>query len=92
MRPDDEIKFKRMLPALTDSDEIAKSKLGNVQDMLMQRYDDRLQLLKQSGYNVTGFETLQQGQPPRFDQQRLSPDDLAYIRSLTGGGVTVTPK
>ena len=92
LRPDDEIKFKRMLPALTDSDEIAQSKLGNVQDMLMQRYDDRLQLLKQSGYNVTGFETLQQGQPSRFDQQRLSPDDLAYIRSLTGGGVTVTPK
>lgn len=92
LRKEDEVKYEKMLPSLTDSDVVAQSKLTNVQDMLTQRYNDRMRFLQQSGYDVSGFQMLQQGQPPPFGQQRLSPEDLAYIRSLTGGGVTVTPK
>lgn len=92
LRKEDEVKYEKMLPSLTDSDVVAQSKLANVQDMLTQRYNDRMRFLQQSGYDVSGFQMLQQGQPLLFGQQRLSPDDLAYIRSLTGNGVTVTPK
>lgn len=51
LRKEDEIKYRRMLPKLTDTAEVAQYKMEQVKAMLERNRAQRIQALKSAGYN-----------------------------------------
>lgn len=60
LRKEDEEKYRRMLPNLTDTPDIAKAKLGNVRRMLREKQAEYLRAFKASGYDTSAFDKGQQ--------------------------------
>jgi len=58
LRKEDEEKYRKMFPQLSDTPEVAKNKLAIVRRMLAQKYEDDRTTLGNSGYDVSGFEAL----------------------------------
>ena len=52
----DILRYREMLPNITDTPEVAKSKIAGVNALLKQRRESQLGVLRKSGYNVGGFE------------------------------------
>jgi len=62
LRKEDEIKYREMLPQLTDlNSKVALDKLAGVRRMLQEKYNNYLQDFAGSGYNVSGFESIDFG-------------------------------
>jgi hypothetical protein len=61
LRAEDVIKYKRMLPQLSDTPDVAAAKLSTVQDMLAKKYNKDLESFTQGGYDVSKFNPLQFG-------------------------------
>ena len=55
LRKEDEEKYRKMFPQLSDTPDIATNKLAIVRRILSQRYKDVVQSLKGSGYDVSGL-------------------------------------
>jgi len=75
LRKEDELKYQKMLPNLTDPASVAKSKLDTVQAMLQDRYDERLRYLEDTGYNVRGLTTVR----PQSGFEDYSPADVEFL-------------
>lgn len=59
LRKEDEEKYRKMFPQLSDTPEVAKNKLSIVQRLLAQKYESDKGALGGSGYDVSGFGSLQ---------------------------------
>lgn len=68
LRKEDEEKYRKMFPQLSDTPQVAKNKLAIVRRMLLQKYEDDRQTLGNSGYDTSGFEQLQIP-PSIFEEQ-----------------------
>lgn len=58
LRKEDEVKYTKMFPQSSDDDAVKKNKLEIIKRMLSQKYEDDRKTLGRSGYDVSGFETL----------------------------------
>ncbi len=70
----DILRYREMLPQITDTPDIAKAKIAGVNQLLSQRRNSELDTLKRAGYGVGGFEQVaqQQGGPKAKPQDRVS--------------------
>lgn len=59
LRKEDEIKYEKMFPQISDTDEVKKNKLQIVRRMLAEKYEDDRKTLGESGYDVSGFGGLE---------------------------------
>jgi hypothetical protein len=59
LRKEDEEKYRKMFPQLSDTPDVARNKLAIVQRMLGQKYESDKGALGGSGYDVSGFGNLQ---------------------------------
>jgi hypothetical protein len=64
LRKEDEYKYKRILPTLTDTPEVRKQKINIVRDLVQKKYNENLNSFGQAGYNVSNFNQLQSNQTP----------------------------
>ncbi len=74
LRKEDEEKYRKMLPVLTDTADVAKNKLQLVRRMLARKQQSDLSALKNSNYNTDGLAS--SAQPP----------ELPDVLSGKGGG------
>lgn len=58
LRKEDEEKYRKMFPQASDDDQVKKNKLEIIKRQLAQKYEDDRKTLGRSGYDVSGFETL----------------------------------
>lgn len=58
LRKEDEEKYRKMFPQLTDKPEVAKNKLAIVQRQLAQKMNSDISALRDSGYDVSGVPQL----------------------------------
>jgi hypothetical protein len=58
LRKEDEEKYKRMMPQIGDTPQVAKNKLKVVQRLLVQKQKGNLDALKKAGYDVTPFKDM----------------------------------
>jgi len=63
LRKEDEEKYRKMLPTLSDSPEVARNKLALVNRMLQQKQTEDVKALKASGYDTAAFDA-SRGQAP----------------------------
>lgn len=59
LRKEDEDKYRRMFPQLSDEKQVAKNKLSIVRRQLAQKYQDDKSALGGSGYDISGFGDLE---------------------------------
>lgn len=74
LRKEDEEKYRKMFPSLSDTPQVARNKLAVVQNLLRQRQSSDLNALKAQGFNISGLE--------------LPGKDTALPGTLTGKGQT----
>jgi hypothetical protein len=66
LRKEDEEKYRKMFPQLSDTPEVAANKLEIVNRLLVNKQNSTIDALKRSGYNVSGIEQpLSQSQVPQ---------------------------
>lgn len=65
LRKEDEEKYRKMFPNLTDTPEIAKNKLQVVRRLLANKYNSEIETLKGQGFNIEGFERLKVPEIPK---------------------------
>jgi hypothetical protein len=58
LRKEDEEKYRRMFPQLSDKLEVAKNKLAIVRRILAQEYESQRSVLGDSGYDISGLGAL----------------------------------
>lgn len=56
LRKEDEAKYEKMLPSLTDVPEVANYKLDQVDQMVRDRHKANLEALRSQGYDTSGLE------------------------------------
>lgn len=59
LRKEDEEKYRRMFPQLSDTPEVAKNKLAIVRKKMIDKQNANVAALKSQGYNTRGFATRQ---------------------------------
>ena len=59
LRKEDEEKYSKMLPQLTDPESTAQGKLESVRTMLQMKYNSYLTDFSTTGYDVSGFSPLE---------------------------------
>lgn len=55
LRKEDEVKYERILPKLSDTPEVAMAKLGLVRNLLKNKLDNNLDALVDQGYDIAGL-------------------------------------
>lgn len=84
LRKEDEEKYRKMFPNLSDPPQIAQNKLQIVRKLLTDKQNADVTALKNQGYDIGGFSTLPEQQSPRIlrggqpgaaQSQQLSPQD-----------------
>lgn len=58
LRKEDEEKYRKMFPQLKDTPDLAQNKLAMVRRQIAQKYEDDKNTLGNSGYDVSGFGSL----------------------------------
>lgn len=56
LRKEDEVKYEKMLPTMSDTPEVARNKLAIVRNMLAEKQKSNLAALKGSNYDTTGVD------------------------------------
>jgi hypothetical protein len=56
LRPDDEIKYRKMFPNLSDTPDVAKNKLALVSRLLAQKQSSTVEALRSGGYDVSPID------------------------------------
>lgn len=69
LRKEDEEKYRKMFPQLSDTPEVAQNKLSIVRRMLAENYESSRKSLGESGYNVSGLGELEIP-PSIFDKEQ----------------------
>jgi hypothetical protein len=64
LRKEDEDKYRKMFPQLTDTPEVARNKLAIVNRLLTQKQNADVSALKSQGYDVRAFGMLPEGKLP----------------------------
>lgn len=62
LRAEDEKKYEKMLPSLSDTPEVQKSKMAAVRTMLQKKHNQYLTSFQKSGYDVSQYTPLQAAQ------------------------------
>lgn len=78
LRKEDEAKYEKMLPQLTDTPDVAKNKLSIVSNILMNRYNQNISNLEKQGFNTSGL--------PKFEVPNL-PKELKGKTSIIQNSV-----
>lgn len=65
LRKEDEDKYRKMLPQLTDTPEVANNKLAVVKQMLAAKHNADVEALSKQGYDVSGFSAVAPGELPK---------------------------
>lgn len=55
LRKEDEAKYARILPTISDVDDVVMTKLQGLESAISQRLEQQIEALEQAGYNVGGF-------------------------------------
>jgi hypothetical protein len=81
LRKEDEEKYRRMFPSLSDTPDVAQKKLEVVQDLLEKRQKSDIDAFKNQGFNVRGleFQGGQKQQQPSGSLESMSDEDLMRI-------------
>lgn len=87
LRKEDEEKYRKMFPQLSDTPDVARNKLAIVQRMLAQKYESDKGALKGSGYDISGFGSLDIPES-LFDQKGPKQSPEAYFSQLLGQGLS----
>lgn len=86
LRLEDEKKYAKMLPKLTDTPEVAQNKLEWVRTMLTEKYNWYIRDYAKSGYDVSNYWFLanQNKTPPQNNTQAPSWEDAyaKYLKSI----------
>lgn len=69
LRKEDEVKYYKMFPQLSDKPAVAKNKLQNVSDILSRQYNDKKKSLNDSNYDVSGLLSLGDASAPIISSQ-----------------------
>ena len=64
LRKEDEEKYRKMFPQLTDTPEVAANKLAIVRKQLVDKQNADIAALKDQGYDITGFKFLPPTESP----------------------------
>lgn len=59
LRKEDEYKYEQILPKISDTGEVVQSKINNLQQALVGKYNDNIDAYGQAGYDVSRFGTFQ---------------------------------
>lgn len=65
LRKEDEEKYRKMFPQLSDTPEVAKNKLAIVRNLLVSKQNGDIDALGAQGYDVTGFQRIPDAQLPK---------------------------
>lgn len=99
LRKEDEEKYRKMFPSLSDTPAVAESKLAIVNRMLSKKQNADVKALRDSGYDVGSFQDLPEGELPKSlnnnpvdvkaisikDVDNMSEDELdRYLEALGG--------
>lgn len=68
LRKEDEEKYRRMLPQLTDTPDVARNKLEGVTDLLKQKQLDYIDSYARAGYDVSNFVSSDSGGGGNLEQ------------------------
>lgn len=82
LRAEDEVKYQKMLPSLSDTPEVARYKASQIRKMLSEKYSDNLNALQAQGYSTEGFKqpaikSSNQPSPSKLQQNIPSQDDIS---------------
>lgn len=69
LRKEDEEKYRKMFPQLSDTPEVARSKLQVVNQLLATKFNASRDALERQGFNVTGIQPSMQVNQPQTQQQ-----------------------
>ena len=70
LRKEDESKYRKMLPNLSDTPEVASNKLVMVERLLQNKINEQKGILKGSGYDVSGIPEFQKTELPEVVQKK----------------------
>jgi hypothetical protein len=82
LRKEDEAKYEKILPNVSDSDEMVASKLAGLDAAIQQRRGTLLENLGSAGYDVTHFQTDRTG-------KSSAPGDTVSMRTPDGRSINV---
>lgn len=81
LRKEDEVKYAKMFPQLSDTVEVANNKLAIVRRQLAQKYNDDKTTMGKSGYDVSAFADLEVPASV-FDDKKGSASSDEYLKSM----------
>jgi hypothetical protein len=76
LRKEDEIKYEKQFPQITDRPDIAKFKLDVVNDLVSRYYDGLLSTFTAQGYDVSGYE--------RTEALKKLDNEIVIMENATG--------
>ncbi len=88
LRKEDEEKYRKMFPGLSDKKDVAVGKLSVVSAQLNQKYASDKKALGESGYDVRGLQDLASKEPPPNDgtvMRKLKSGETVRVRPLGNG-------
>lgn len=65
LRKEDEVKYAKILPTLSDPPEVVKTKMENLEKTLTQKLDTRLSAMEDAGYDTAKFRSRDEAAPPQ---------------------------
>jgi hypothetical protein len=76
LRKEDESKYEKMLPQITDTPAVAQNKIDIVMKLLIDKYNTNVNSLKKQGYNISGLPTFEKGKTPSIISQNNLSDKI----------------
>lgn len=89
LRKEDEVKYFKMFPQLSDKPAVARNKLKNVSEILSRQYNDKKKSLNDSNYDVSGLLTIGQEQAGKTGPVQIKGDD--DYNALPSGSEFIAP-
>lgn len=91
LRKEDEEKYRRMFPQLSDTPDVAKNKLAIVRRMLVEKQNSEIRALGAQGYRTKGFKPMPSAPPASGllkggDQESKDKARLEELRRKAAGG------
>jgi len=81
LRKEDEEKYRKMFPNLTDTPEVAKNKLAVVEKLLADKQKGDIDALTKAGYDTSAFEQVQDVQLPKVLTEK-TPGKESYFNPV----------